>query len=38
VGRYQTLACPVSLAWPGNPLPPPRLGEHTTLVLEKLGI
>lgn len=38
VGRYQTLACPVSLAWPGNPLPPPRLGEHTTLVLKKLGI
>jgi len=30
VGRYQTLACPISLAWPGNPLPPPRLGEHTT--------
>lgn len=38
VGRYQTLACPISLAWPGNPLPPPRLGEHTTLVLKKLGI
>ncbi len=38
VGRYQTLACPVSLAWPGNPLPPPRLGEHTAEVLARLGI
>lgn len=38
VGRYQTLICPVSLAWPGNTLPPPRLGEHTALVLQRLGI
>lgn len=38
VGRYQTLACPVSLAWPGSPLPPPRLGEHTDLVLSRLGL
>lgn len=38
VGRYQTLACPVSLAWPGSPLPPPRLGEHTELVLRRLDL
>ncbi|MGQ9699508.1 MAG: CaiB/BaiF CoA transferase family protein [Candidatus Bipolaricaulaceae bacterium] len=38
VGRYQTLICPVSLAWPGSPLPPPRLGEHTAEVLARLGI
>ena len=38
VGRYPTLACPVSLAWPGSPLPPPRLGEHTELVLKRLGL
>jgi len=38
VGRYQTLACPVSLAWPPSPLPPPRLGEHTAEILERLGI
>ncbi len=38
VGRYQTLACPISLAWPGNPLPPPRLGEHTEEVRARLGI
>lgn len=38
VGRYQTLVCPSSLAWPGNPLPPPRLGEHTEEVLARLGI
>lgn len=38
VGRYQTLACPMSLAWPGSPLPPPRLGEHTELVLRRLGL
>ncbi|MEN3011074.1 MAG: CoA transferase, partial [Candidatus Bipolaricaulaceae bacterium] len=38
VGRYPTLVCPVSLAWPGSPLPPPRLGEHTELVLARLGL
>lgn len=38
VGRYQTLVCPVSLAWPGSALPPPRLGEHTALVLQRLGM
>ncbi len=38
VGRYQTLACPMSLAWPGSPLPPPRLGEHTELVLRRVGL
>ncbi|MCX7844177.1 MAG: CoA transferase [Candidatus Bipolaricaulota bacterium] len=38
VGRYPTLVCPVSLAWPGSPLPPPRLGEHTELVLRRLGL
>ncbi len=38
VGRYQTLACPISLAWPPSPLPPPRLGEHTAEILERLGI
>lgn len=38
VGRYQTLACPLSLAWPPSPLPPPRLGEHTELVLQNLGL
>jgi crotonobetainyl-CoA:carnitine CoA-transferase CaiB-like acyl-CoA transferase len=38
VGRYQTLVCPVSLAWPGSSLPPPRLGEHTEEVLNRLGI
>ncbi len=38
VGRYQTLACPISLAWPANTLPPPRLGEHNTEVLAKLGL
>ncbi len=38
VGRYPTLVCPLSLAWPGSPLPPPRLGEHTELILHRLGV
>ncbi len=38
VGRYRTVACPLPQAWPPSPLPPPRLGEHTEAVLERLGI
>lgn len=37
LGRYKSLACPVSLAWPPNPLPPPRLGEHNSLILPKFS-
>lgn len=33
VGRYRTVACPLPQAHPPSPLPPPRLGEHTTEVL-----
>ena len=38
VGRYKTVACPVSSAWPPSPLPPPLLGEHTNAILARLGI
>lgn len=38
VGRYTSVACPLSSAWPPSPLPPPRLGEHTADVLARLGI
>ncbi len=38
IGRYKTVACPVSLGWPPSPLPPPRLGQHTPEVLARLGI
>jgi len=38
VGRYTSVGCPMSAAWPPNPLPPPRLGEHTDEILaEVLG-
>ncbi len=38
VGRYTSVGCPMSAAWPPSPLPPPRLGEHTAAFLERLGI
>ncbi|HEU68990.1 MAG TPA: CoA transferase, partial [Candidatus Acetothermia bacterium] len=38
VGRYRTVACPLPGAWAPSELPPPRLGEHTAAVLERLGI
>ncbi|HQM37490.1 MAG TPA: CoA transferase [Candidatus Bipolaricaulis anaerobius] len=38
VGRYMSIGCPMSVAWPPSPLPPPRLGEHTDDVLKRLGI
>lgn len=38
VGRYTSVGCPMSAAWPPNPLPPPRLGEHTDEVLRRLEI
>ncbi len=38
VGRYTSVGCPMSAAWPPNPLPPPRLGEHTDEVLRRMGI
>jgi formyl-CoA transferase/CoA:oxalate CoA-transferase len=38
VGRYTSVGCPMSAAWPPSPLPPPRLGEHTDEVLRRMGI
>jgi len=38
VGRYTSVGCPMSAAWPPSPLPPPRLGEHTDEVFRRLRI
>jgi len=38
VGRYTSVGAPLPQAWPPNPLPPPRLGEHTAEVLARFGI
>lgn len=35
VGRYKTVVCPLPQAQPPSPLPPPRLGEHTEMVLNR---
>ncbi|HDC92678.1 MAG TPA: CoA transferase [Candidatus Acetothermia bacterium] len=35
VGRYKTVVCPLPQAQPPSSLPPPRLGEHTEMVLNR---
>jgi len=37
-GRYRTVRCPLPQAMPPSPLPPPRLGEHTQEILERLNV